>query len=104
MLHISAIGSKSKYQLILPSGSILTPDTFFYSGEVVEVELTLEYTKVVGPTTINITSITVEPFELVRVEPEPPLELRDGEKVTIKLYLRTPGEGFRGNIKVTVHA
>jgi uncharacterized membrane protein len=84
---------------------IKTPGAAFYSGEEIEVELSIKYSKLLGnPDSITITSITVDKFEIVKIDPRLPFILKDGEEVKIKLVLRVPEEGYKGNLKITIRA
>lgn len=96
---------QSEYSIIWASASIKTPGTAFYSGEKIEVELSIKYSRIVGsPAIITITSITVDMFEIVETDPKLPITLKDGEEVVVKIILRVPEEGYKGNLKITIYA
>ncbi|MEM4668841.1 MAG: hypothetical protein QXD35_07070, partial [Nitrososphaerota archaeon] len=77
----------------------------FYSGEIIEVELDVKYDRFIGnPPNITITSINVEGFEIVEIDPKIPLIVNDGEEVKIKLALKVPEKGYSGNLKITLSA
>jgi len=85
--------------------SVKTPGTTFYSGEEVEVELSIEYSRFIGnPAAITVRSITVDRFEILETDPKLPITVKDGEKVIVKLILRVPAEGYKGNLKITIYA
>lgn len=94
---------RSDYSFIWASGSKKTPGIIFYSGEDVEIELEVEYSRFLNnPQVITITAITVESFEIIKIEPKMPLNVNDKEKVKIELVLRVPEKGYRGNLKITI--
>jgi hypothetical protein len=94
---------QSEYSFIWASASIKTPGNAFYSGEVIEVELRIKYSRVTGnPSSITVTSITVDRFEIVSIDPRPPITLKDGDEATVKLMLKVPEEGYSGNLKITI--
>lgn len=96
---------QSEYSFIWPVASIKTPWQAFYSGEEIEVELSIMYSRLIGsPLAITIKSITVDKFEIVEIDPKPPITLKDGEEVVVKLILRVPDEGYHGSLKITVYA
>jgi hypothetical protein len=96
---------QSEYSFIWASASIKTPGNAFYSGEVIEVELRIKYSRWIGnPSSITVTSITVDRFEIVSIDPRPPITLKDGDEATVKLMLKVPEEGYRGNLKITIQA
>jgi predicted DNA-binding antitoxin AbrB/MazE fold protein len=43
-------------------------------------------------------------FEIVETDPKLPITLKDGEEVTVKIILRVPQEGYKGNLKITIYA
>jgi hypothetical protein len=96
---------QSEHSVILASASVKTPGASFYSGEEIEVELSIKYSRFLGsPDSITITDITVDKFEVVETDPKPPITLRDGEEAVVKLILRVPEEGYKGNLKITIKA
>jgi hypothetical protein len=96
---------QSEYSFIWASASIKTPGNAFYSGEVIEVELRIKYSRWIGnPSSITVTSITVDRFEIVSIDPRPPITLKDGDEATVKLMLKVPEEGYRGNLKIIIQA
>jgi hypothetical protein len=96
---------QSEYSFIWASASIKTSGAAFYSGEVIEVELRIKYSRWIGnPSSITVTSITVDKFEIVSIDPRPPITLKDGDEATVKLMLKVPEEGYRGNLKITIQA
>jgi hypothetical protein len=96
---------QSEYSFIWASASIKTPGAAFYSGEVIEVELRIKYSRWIGnPSSITVTSITVDKFEIVSIDPRPPITLKDEDEITVKLVLKVPEEGYRGNLKITIQA
>ncbi len=104
-IYFSETKVQSKYSLILASASKKTPGTAFYSGEEIEVELSIKYSRIPGnPANIAITSITVDRFEVVQTDPKPPIMLTDGEEARVGLTLRVPEEGYKGNLKITIEA
>jgi hypothetical protein len=50
-----------------------------------------------NPETIQIKSIIAEGFEITKIDPNLPVEIKDGEKVVISLELKAPQEGYKGN-------
>jgi hypothetical protein len=96
---------QSEYSFIWASASIKTSGAAFYSGEVIEVELRIKYSRWIGnPSSITVTSITVDKFEIVSIDPRPPITLKDEDEITVKLVLKVPEEGYRGNLKITIQA
>jgi hypothetical protein len=57
-----------------------------------------------NPETIQIKSIAAEGFEIIKIDPNLPIKVKDGEKVVISLELKVPQEGYKGNIKLTITA
>jgi hypothetical protein len=104
-IYLAETNVQSGYSFIWASALIKTPGAAFYSGEEIEVELSIKYSKLLGnPDSITITSITVDKFEIVKIDPRLPFILKDGEEVKIKLVLRVPEEGYKGNLKITIRA
>jgi hypothetical protein len=96
---------ESEYSFILTSASIKTPGSAFYSSEEIEVELRIKYSRWIGnPNSITVTSITVDKFEIVSIDPRLPITLKDEDEITVKLVLKVPEEGYSGNLKITVRA
>jgi len=96
---------QSEYSFIWALASVKTPGTTFYSGEEVEVELSIEYSRFIGnPAAITVRSITVDRFEILETDPKLPITVKDGEKVIVRLILRAPDEGYKGNLKITIYA
>jgi hypothetical protein len=97
---------RSKYSYISAYASMETYRTTFYSGEGVKVELKISYSSVSkkNPESITVTSITVDKFEIVEIDPQPPITLKDGDSVTIKLVMKVPEEGYKGNPIITIIA
>jgi hypothetical protein len=96
---------QSEYSFILTSASIKTPGNAFYSGEEIEVELRIKYSRWIGnPSSITVTSITVDKFEIVSIDPRQPITLKDEDEITVKLVLKVPEEGYSGNLKITIRA
>jgi hypothetical protein len=96
---------QSEYSFILTSASIKTPGNAFYSGEEIEVELRIKYSRWIGnPSSITVTSITVDKFEIVSIDPRLPITLKDEDEITVKLVLKVPEEGYSGNLKITIRA
>ncbi|MCX8193268.1 MAG: DUF4352 domain-containing protein [Nitrososphaeria archaeon] len=94
---------KSDYSYISVIGEKKTPGIAFYSGEEVEVELNIKYARLPNnPLNIDVTSITVENFEMVEIDPNIPLSINDGEEVKVRLILKVPEKGYSGNLKITV--
>lgn len=90
------------YSVIWASAMVETPGAY-YSGEDVNVELRVKYLRIIGnPDSITVTSIMVDKFEIVRMDPRLPISLKDGEEVTIKMVLRVPLEGYKGNLRITI--
>jgi hypothetical protein len=90
------------YSVVWAYGMVETPGAY-YSGENVNVELRIWYRRIIGnPDSITVTSIMVDKFEIVRTDPRLPISLKDGEEVTIKMVLRVPLEGYKGNLKITI--
>jgi len=104
-IYAVEVDVKSEHSFITAIGSILTPGLAFYSGEEIEVEIEIRYNKFPGqPDSITINSVEVEAFELVRMDPQLPVQVRDGEKIVLRLTLKVPEKGYNGNIKITVYA
>jgi hypothetical protein len=96
---------QSEYSFILTSASIKTPGAAFYSGEEIEVELRIKYSRLIdNPSSITVTSITVDKFEIVSIDPRLPITLKDGDEITVKLVLKVPEEGYLGKLKITIRA
>lgn len=94
---------KSDYHFISVIGEKKTPGIAFYSGEEIEVELSIKYIRLpFSPLSIGVTSITVEDFEVVEIDPNVPLSISDGEEVKVRLILKVPERGYSGNLKITV--
>jgi len=63
----------------------------------------ISYNKLINnPETIQIKSIAAEGFEIIKIDPNLPVEVKDGEKVVISLELKVPQEGHKGNIKLII--
>ncbi|MEM2148638.1 MAG: DUF4352 domain-containing protein [Nitrososphaerota archaeon] len=104
-IYFVEVDVRSEYSVIWSSGSMKTPGIAFYSGEIIEVELDVKYDRFIGnPPNITITSINVEGFEIVEIDPKIPLIVNDGEEVKIKLALKVPEKGYKGNLKITLSA
>jgi len=96
---------QSEYSFIWTLASVKTHGTAFYSGEEIEVELSIEYSRSVGnPPAITVRSIKVHRFEMLETDPKLPITVKDGEKVIVKLVLRVPDEVYKGNLKITIYA
>ena len=96
---------QSKYSFITAFASLKTTGPIFYSGESIKVDVEISYSKLIdNPEVIQIKSITAEGFEITKIDPNLPIEVKDGEKVVISLELKVPQEGYKGNIKLTITA
>jgi len=95
---------QSKYSLITAFASLKNTGPF-YSGETIKVDVEISYSKWIdNPETIQIKSIAAEGFEITKINPNLPVEVKDKEKVVISLELKVPQEGYKGNIKLTITA
>lgn len=104
-IYFAEVDTQSKYSFISAFASIKTSGTYFYSGEIIKVDVEVSYSRWIdNPETIQIKSITVEGFEITKIDPKLPIELRDKEEVTISLELKVSQEGYKGNIKLTITA
>jgi hypothetical protein len=93
---------QSKYSLITAVASLKNTGPF-YSGETIKVDVEISYSKWIGnPEAIQIQSIKAEGFEITKIDPNLPVEVKDGEKVVISLELKVPQEGYKGNIKLII--
>jgi hypothetical protein len=98
---------RSEYSYISAYASMDPYRTTFYSGEEIKVKLEISYrasTFEKSPKSITVTSITIDKFEIVEINPQPPITLKDGDRVTIELVMKVPEEGYKGNPIITIIA
>jgi hypothetical protein len=98
---------RSEYSYISAYASMDPYRTTFYSGEEIKVKLEISYrasTFEKSPESITVTSITIDKFEIVEINPQPPITLKDGDRVTIELVMKVPEEGYKGNPIITIIA
>ena len=76
----------------------------FYSGEQIKVKLDISYHTwyMSMPENITFTSITIDKFKIVEINPQPPITLKFGDKVSIELVIKVPEEGYAGNLIITI--
>jgi len=104
-IYLVETNIQSKYSFITAVASLKTTGPIFYSGETIKIDVEISYSKWIdNPETIQIKSITAEGFEIIKIDPNLPVEVKDGEKVVISLELKVPQEGYKGNIKLTITA
>jgi len=104
-IYLVETNIQSKYSFITAVASLKTTGPIFYSGETIKIDVEISYSKWIdNPETIQIKSITAEGFEITKINPNLPVEVRDKEKVVISLELKVPQEGYKGNIKLTITA
>jgi len=95
----------SNYLMIMADASKTTERTAFYSGEDMEVSLRIQYKRFIdSPESITVESIVVDKFDIVEMSPKLPVIINDDEEIEVRLILKVPNEGYKGNLKITVYA
>jgi len=70
-----------------------------------EVSLRIQYKRFIdSPESITVESIVVDKFDIVEMSPKLPVIINDDEEIEVRLILKVPNEGYKGNLKITVYA